>query len=174
MTPKIHPSTFVHPTAVIGPNVTIDEDCYIGPFCIIGYPPEHKNHFHFEDKGVIICKGSILTGHVTVDAGITRKTFVGDKAFLMKHTHVGHDATLLTNVIMSPGAVVGGHCHIGNFTNLGINSSIHQWVEVPDCCMIGMGAVVIKNTQLESFGKYAGVPAKWIGDNRQHFSKGHE
>jgi acyl-[acyl carrier protein]--UDP-N-acetylglucosamine O-acyltransferase len=48
---------YIDPTALIGPNVFIDEDVYIGPYCIIGYPPEWKGK-EAVDKGVIILKGT--------------------------------------------------------------------------------------------------------------------
>lgn len=34
---------YIHPTALIGPNVELGDNNYIGPFCIIGYPAEHKD-----------------------------------------------------------------------------------------------------------------------------------
>lgn len=160
----IHPSAYIHPTAVIGPNVTIEADCYIGPLCVIGFHPEWKGHEH-KDYGVVIGKGSRLTGLVTVDSGADGITKVGAGAYLMKHSHVGHDAWLQFNVILSCGAKVGGHAIIGDRVNIGLNACIHQKVTVPYGCMIGMGAIVTKKTVMKPNSKYAGVPAKYIGEN---------
>jgi acetyltransferase-like isoleucine patch superfamily enzyme len=42
---------------------------------------------------------------------------------------------------------------------------IHQKQDIAIGCMIGMGAVVTKKLITEAFKKYAGNPAKEIGDN---------
>lgn len=163
---------YIHPTAVIGPNVTIG-DAYIGPYCIIGYPAEHRGTFPYPVSDIYrsgrveICDGAILTGHVTVDAGIGMggMTFIGASAFLMKHSHVGHDAILYPNVTVACGAKIGGHCVIGDSSNIGLNAVIHQRVIVPAGCMIGAGAVVIKKSQMQPNYKYAGNPVRELGPN---------
>lgn len=156
--------TFIHPTAIIGPNVIIEEDVYIGPYCIIGMPAEYKGREH-EDKGVIIRKGARLTGLVTVDAGVERPTWIGENSYLMKHCHVGHDCMLHRNVIISCGAKIGGHSIIGEGSNVGLNAVIHQWQIIEAGVMIGMGSVITRKLITEPFKKYAGNPAKYIGEN---------
>lgn len=158
--------SYVHPTAVIGPNVTIGKGVYIGPLCVIGYPAEWKGNEH-NDAGVIIEDGARLTGLVTVDSGVERPTVIGKDCYLMKHCHVGHDAILEDQVTVSCGAKIGGHTIIGVMTNIGLNACIHQRLNIPYGCMIGMGAVVTKKTDLSPKTKYAGVPAKAIGGNER-------
>jgi len=158
--------TFIHPTAIIGENVTIGKNVYIGPLCIIGYPAEWRGKEH-NDLGVVIEDGAILTGLVTVDSGATRPTIIGKDCYLMKHSHVGHDAILEDQVTLSCGAKVGGHCIIGVMTNIGLNACIHQKINVPYGCMIGMGTIVTKTTDLSPRTKYVGVPAKAIGGNER-------
>ena len=156
--------TYIHPTAIIYPNVVIEEDCYIGPYCIIGAPAEWKGHEEVS-KGVRIGAGSRLTGMVTVDAGAERPTYIGENCYLMKHSHVGHDAILCRNVVISCGAKVGGHTVIDVDCNIGLNAVIHQKVTIPKGCMIGASAFIGKKTILQPYRKYAGVPAKDIGEN---------
>ena len=158
------PTTYIHPTAIIGMNVHIEPGVYIGPYCVIGYPAEWKGKEHI-DQGVYISAGCRLTGLITVDAGVEGATYIAPNCYLMKHSHVGHDAHLGPGVTVSCGAKVGGHAIIGATTNIGLNACIHQRVEVPAGCMIGMGAVVTKATKLEPNCKYAGVPARYIGTN---------
>ena len=157
---------YIHPTALIGPNVIIEDDCYIGPYCVIGFPPEWKGH-ESEDMGVIIKRGSRLTGLVTVDTGVDSKTVIGEDCYLMKHSHVGHCAYLGKGVIVSCGAKIGGHCTIGEGVNLGLNSVVHQWVSIARSCMIGMGAVITKKLITHPCRKYAGNPARDIGGNHR-------
>jgi UDP-N-acetylglucosamine acyltransferase len=156
--------TFIHPTALIGDNVQIGDNVYIGAYCIIGAAPEWKGK-EGQDHGVIINNGTRLTGLVTIDSGAEKPTVIGENCYLMKHSHVGHDATLEDGVTLSCGAKVGGHSIIGKGTNIGLNAVIHQKLTVPGGCMIGASAFIGKKTELKANAKYAGVPAKYIGEN---------
>lgn len=161
----IHPTAYIHPTAVIGPNVTIGAGSYIGPLCVIGYPAEWKGREGEEDQGVYIGERVRLTGMVTVDSGVENNTVILDDCYLMKHSHVGHDAQLWEEVTLSCGAKVGGHSIVRTRANIGLNAVIHQKVTVPVGCMIGACAFIGKKTELKPYRKYAGVPAKDIGEN---------
>ena len=156
----------IHQTAVINSNVIIEDDVYIGPLCIIGFNPEWKGR-ELDNKGVIIKKGTKITGMVTIDGGANQPTVIGENCYLMKHSHVGHDAELKTGVTLSCGAKIGGHAIIGENTNIGLNAVIHQKVEVPEGCMIGASAFVGKKSILKHYHKYAGVPVKELGENKR-------
>ena len=158
----------VHPTAVIYPCVDIGENVYIGAGCIIGAPPEHKA---FWDKPslykVIIKSGTIVTGNVCIDQGTTSDTIIGKDCFIMKGAYIAHDCKIGDGVVISAGVSLAGNVHIGDFTNLGMNSSVHQHLKVPSKCMIGMGATIIRKTELEEGGVYVGNPAKFIRWNQR-------
>lgn len=154
----------IHPTAIIHPKVIIEGGVYIGPYCIIGFPAEWKGKEDNEGK-VIIKSGTRITGLVTIDSGTDKPTIIGKNCYLMKHSHVGHDAELKDGVTLSCGAKIGGHSIIGQNTNIGLNAVIHQKVEVPEGCMIGASGFVGKKSILKPFTKYAGVPVKEIGSN---------
>lgn len=160
----IHESAYIHPTAVVSPFVRIDENVYIGPHCIIGFPPEWKGR-EKDNKGVWIKKGTKLTGLVTIDGGAERVTEIGENCYLMKHSHCGHDVILEDNVTISCGAKIGGHSVIKKGSNIGLNAVIHQKVEVPEGVMIGASGFVGKKSILKPFTKYAGVPVKELGPN---------
>jgi UDP-N-acetylglucosamine acyltransferase len=155
---------FIHPTAIIGANVIIEDDVYIGAYCVIGMPPEWKGKEHI-DKGVLIGKGTRITGMVTIDSGAEHQTQIGENCYLMKHSHIGHDAILCNDVTLSCGAKIGGHTIIANKCNIGLNAVIHQKQIIAEGCMIGMGAVITKKLITTPYKKYVGNPAKCIGDN---------
>jgi len=159
---------YAHPTAVIYPNVTIEDGVYIGAFCIIGAPAESKKYWLKENlPGVVIMKGAIITGHVTIDAGTFQPTIIGKDAYIMKGCHVGHDAFICQGATLSPHVVIGGHSEVGVNTNMGISSVVHQRVSIPSGCMIGMNATVTKKTELKADGVYVGSPAKFIRWNKR-------
>jgi UDP-N-acetylglucosamine acyltransferase len=83
----------------------------------------------------------------------------------MKHSHVGHDAIVKEGCTISCGAKIGGHAIIGENTNIGLNAVIHQRKIVPANCMVGMGSVVTKGLIMAPGMKYAGNPAKLLGEN---------
>ena len=155
---------YIHPTSLIEANVVIEEDVYIGPYCVIGFPPEWKGREH-EGKGVIIKKGTRLTGFVTIDAGADRRTEIGENCYLMKHSYIAHDCILKDNVTMSAGSKLAGFCYVSENVNLGMGVAIHQKSTLPPGIMIGMNGVVTKHSKLSPNQKYAGVPVKHIGSN---------
>jgi UDP-N-acetylglucosamine acyltransferase len=156
----------IHPTALVHPGVVMGEGNIIGAYCIIGHPAEWKGN---EKAGrVIIGNNNTFTGLVTIDSGGVGDTVIGDGCYLMKHSHVGHDAQIGNEVTISCGAKIGGHTVIGNYSNVGLNAVVHQKQTIAEGVMIGMGAVVTKKLQTEPYKTYAGNPAKLIGENHKH------
>lgn len=156
-------ANFIHPTAIIGDNVILGDNNYIGPYCIIGDPAEHKKHWLKENGGVRIGDNNIITGLVTIDAGIETATIIENDCFIMKHAHVGHDCHVLNNVTISCGAKIGGHSIIGEGSNIGLNAVLHQFSIIKKGCMIGASAFFKGESEVET--KYAGVPARKLGLN---------
>jgi UDP-N-acetylglucosamine acyltransferase len=164
-------NTYIHPTAVIFDNVTIGDDCYIGPFCIIGGPPEHADCDPLkEGKGVMIGNGCRLYGHNTVDSGMDRETCICFNSILMKGAHVGHDSFLFPHVTLSCGAKIGGHSSIGQCSVIGLNATIHQFTYLITGTMVGASAFV-KGQWENDWRILAGVPAKDIGENVRGMDK---
>jgi UDP-N-acetylglucosamine acyltransferase len=104
---------------------------------------------------------------VTIDGGAITPTEIGENCYLMKHSHIGHDAFLQSGVTISCGAKVGGHSIICENSNIGLNAVIHQKCIIPEGCMIGASAFVGKKSNLRAFHKYAGVPVKELGLNKR-------
>lgn len=157
----------IHPTAIIYPNVKIGLNVEIGPYCIIGAPAEDKKHWGKDTHTVEIGDNTIITGHVTIDAGTIENTKIGVNCFIMKGVHIGHDVQVGDNVTLSPHVVIGGRCHVGNGVNMGIASVTHQRCVIPDNCMIGMNATITKQTQMTVSGCYVGTPARWLRYNKR-------
>ena len=156
-------ANFIHPTAIIGDNVILGDNNYIGAFCIIGDPAEHKKYWNQEKGKVIIGNNNIVTGLVTIDAGTEVPTIIEDGCFIMKHAHIGHDCRIMNNVTISCGAKIGGHSIIGEGSNIGLNAVLHQFSVIKKGCMIGASAFFKGESEIEM--KYAGVPARKLGKN---------
>jgi UDP-N-acetylglucosamine acyltransferase len=156
-------ANYIHPTAIIGENVILGDNNYIGPYCVIGEPAEHKKYWNQEKGKVYIGNNNIITGLVTIDAGTKDITFIGNDCFIMKHAHIGHDCLIQDNVTISCGAKIGGHSIIKANSNIGLNAVLHQFSIIKEGCMIGASAFF--KGESEPYTKYAGVPARPIGKN---------
>lgn len=152
----------IHPTALIYPGVQLGDNVKIGPYCIIGAPPESREFDGHAGCGVIIGDNVWIHGHNTIDAGTVKPTIIGEGCYLMKQVHLGHDVVLHANVTIAPGAVICGHAVIGEGCNIGVNATVRNRVKVPDNVRIGMSAVICAKTEMHPHQVYAGNPAKWL------------
>ncbi len=157
-------ANYIHPTAIIGDNVVLGDNNYIGAYCIIGDPAEHKKYWDNPKGKVFIGDNNIITGLVTIDAGTTEDTIIMHNCFIMKHAHIGHDCKIFNNVTISCGAKIAGHSIIMQNSNIGLNAVLHQFSIINEGCMIGASAFF--KGESEPFIKYAGVPARKLGENK--------
>jgi UDP-N-acetylglucosamine acyltransferase len=81
---------------------------------VIGHPPEHRDWKRGDPcLEPLIDVGVRIEAYATVDAGMCRPTVIGRGAWLMKHSHVGHDAIVGHGCEIAPGAVICGHAELG-------------------------------------------------------------
>ena len=176
----IHPTALVDPKVslgfrnYIGPYTVIDgfvnlgDDNWIGPHVVIGSPPEHKlarisPEYKLSGK-INIGSNNIIHEFTTIQGPIGESTTIGDMNFIMNKVQIAHDCIIGSNVILSAGVLVGGHVTIRDLANLGLGAIIHQTIEIPSFCMVGMGAVVTKNPP--PFSTITGIPARVISVNQ--------
>jgi UDP-N-acetylglucosamine acyltransferase len=156
----IHESAHIHPDVIIGKNV------YIGPGCIIGFPAEDKKHWGKNTSAtVVIGDNVVIHGNVTIDAGTIMNTEIKQGAWIMKGCHIGHDSIICEDAVLSPHVIIGGHCHIHPRVKMGMGSIVHQRRMIPHDCIIGMGAVITKSTELWERGVFIGNPATFLRYN---------
>jgi len=165
---RIGKNNIFYEGSIVRENVLIGDNNHIGPYCIIGDAPEKIGYF---DKCglVIIGNNNRFTKQVTIDAGTDKETFIGDFTILLKNAHVGHDAVIKNGVVLSCNSIIGGHTVVGENTNFGLGAVAHQRLNIPSGCMIGMNSTITKKTILKPGRKYAGSPARDIGDNTERF-----
>jgi acyl-[acyl carrier protein]--UDP-N-acetylglucosamine O-acyltransferase len=128
---------------------------------VIGDPPEHREHSPWDASiSPLISSSARVEAFVTVDAGITRPTTIGDRVWLMKHVHVGHDAIIMDDCEIAPHTSVGGHVTISRGVRVGQGALFKPFVSVGEGARIGMGAVVIHDVPAGEV--WAGNPARRI------------
>lgn len=85
---------------------------------------------------------------------------VGNNCVLWSGNHVGHRTEISDHVFLSSHVVISGYCKIGESSYFGVNSTVHNNVEIAERCLVGAGAMVTKNTLPDLV--YVGSPARPI------------
>ena len=83
---------------------------------------------------------------------------VGNNVVMWSGNHIGHQSLIHDNVFISSHVVVSGYCEVGENCFLGVNSCLANNLKVAKDSLIGMGAVVHKDTEERKV--YVGNPAK--------------
>jgi sugar O-acyltransferase (sialic acid O-acetyltransferase NeuD family) len=83
---------------------------------------------------------------------------IGNNVVLWSGNHIGHRTIIRDHVYASSHCVISGYCDIGEYCFLGVNSTYNDKIKVAKDCIIGSGAVVVKNTEERKV--YVGNPAK--------------
>jgi UDP-N-acetylglucosamine acyltransferase len=180
---KHHPSNQIHPTAFIGEDVILGENNYIGPncyivgdtsigngnrfeaFCSIGTIGEDY-HNDVKKSDLFIGNNNIFREFTTVNVGTLRSTIVSSNIKMLRGSHVGHDAIIDNDVVISCNVLIGGFSMVYKGANLGLGAIVHQMTKIGHYAMVGMGAIVTKSSNIEPGGIYFGNPAKYVRDNQ--------
>lgn len=146
----------IGPYCIIGRGVVIGEGCRliahvhvagrtaIGPRCVIypfaslGTPPQSVKYRGGPTRLVIGADCQIREG-VTMNIGTEDGgglTQVGERGFFMAQSHVAHDCRVGNDVVLANGAVLGGHCLVGDFVVMGGLSAAHQFSRLGASAMI--------------------------------------
>lgn len=159
-------STVIHKTAIIGPNVEIGENVKIYPYAVIGTRAEHKSFMDKHLGKVIIGDNCVIREFTTINAGTLSTTTLEDNIWMLRGSHVGHDAYIESNSTLSCNVIIGGHARVFKYANLGLGAVVHQRCAVPSYSMIGMNSTWTKKTDPTPFGVYVGSPARKIKNNQ--------
>ena len=85
---------------------------------------------------------------------------IGNNVTLWSGNHIGHDSTIEDHVFISSHVVVSGHVRVGEYSFLGVNSTLRNGIAIAPRTLIGAGAVIMADT-VEG-GVYVPRPAQRI------------
>ena len=102
-------------------------------------------------KGTVVMAGAIINPCASI----------GEHCIINTGAIVEHDNVVEDYVHISPNAALGGAVQVGNLTNVGIGAVVKNNIAICDHCVIGAGAVVVK--EIKDSGTYVGVPSREIG-----------
>ncbi len=137
--PVIGKSSYVSSSASVIGKVTIGEECYIAPAAVVK-----------GDYGEIrIGDGCSVQDNVIIHARPDELTVIGNNVTL-GHGCIIHNSTIHDEAVIGMGAIVSDYAIVG------------EWA------IVGEGAVVRQNFEIPSEKIAVGVPAKVIGDVKEH------
>lgn len=102
------------------------------------------------ESGTIVMAGAVINSCVQINKGCIINT----------GATIDHDSVIEEYVHISPGSHLAGKVKVGRKTWLGIGTVISNNVYIVDNCMLGAGAVVVKD--IVEPGTYVGVPVRRI------------
>lgn len=105
-------------------------------------------------RGVEIGENAFVLENNVLQYGVR----VGDNVVLWSGNHVGHQTRIEDHCFVASHVVISGFCKIGESSFLGVNCCFADEVTVAPDCVIGAGAVVVKDTEPRRV--YVGNPAR--------------
>jgi UDP-N-acetylglucosamine acyltransferase len=144
---------------------TIGARSRVFPFASVGQEPQDLK-YRGEPVRLTIGEDCLIREGVTMNPGTAGgggETIVGARCVFLANSHVGHDCRLGESVLLSNNVMLGGHCQIGDFANLGGGSAAHQFVRIGAHAFVG-GLAGVEN-DIIPFGIALGNRASLAGLN---------
>lgn len=105
---------------------------------------------------VTVEKGTVIMANAVVNAAAV----IGKHCIINTGAIIEHDNVIEDYVHISPKVALGGTTRIGALSHIGIGAALRNNINICANCVIGAGAVVIKD--IEQSGTYVGVPVRKI------------
>jgi len=159
----IHPNVVIHNGTKIGTNCVIKANTTIGTEGL-GYEKNTQGELiKFPQLGGVQLGDDVEIGpSATVRRGALDDTIIGNSVKIGAFCNVGHNCEIGDNSILTCQCVTGGSSIVGKDVMMGIQSIIRNGIHVGDNCVLGAGAVVVKNVGQEV--TVIGSPAMPISD----------
>ncbi len=95
---------------------------------------------------------------------------IGNNVVIWSGNHIGHHSVIEDNCFIASHAVISGRVTIGKYSFVGVNATFRDGITVAPECVIGAGAVIVRDT--EPKGVYKGAtsePAPYRSDELRDF-----
>lgn len=128
----------------------------------------------FKDQGYSLV--SYISSHATVlnDQAIGDNCFIledntiqpfvkiGSNVVLWSGNHIGHHSHIQDHVFFTSHVVLSGHCVVESYCFLGVNATIRDQVRLREGTLVGMSAVIMRDTDPWSVYKADGSRASKV------------
>lgn len=119
-------------------HTTIGQGCRIHTGAVLGDWPQDRTYAGAESY-CRVGNETVIREHVTVHrgTGVGSATIVGDRCFLLAHSHVAHNCVLGNDVLLVNGALLAGYVSVGDRAVVSGNAAVHQFCRIGELAMIG-------------------------------------
>jgi UDP-N-acetylglucosamine acyltransferase len=130
---------------VVARNTDIGSRTVIHPHAALGGEAQIRNVSAPEAR-LVVGGDCVIREGVSVSAG-SRKgggvTRVGERAYLMAYSHIGHDCQIGNNVTLSNGVQLAGHVEVGDGVIMGGLAAVQQFSRIGQYAFVsGLSGVV--------------------------------
>lgn len=178
----------VMPYTIIEEQVHIGPGCVIGPHCVIGkgtvmgknnrtysgaqigVSPQDLKHLNDAVGTTVIGDNNTFRESVTISSSTVyspddtaKATRIGDDCLFMACSHVAHDCSVGSRVILANSAALAGHVEVQDGAILGGLSGVHQFCRVGVMAFIGGMSRI--NMDALPYMIMEGHPARCYGPN---------
>lgn len=133
------------------------ERLHDGPYKLINYISPKS----FTDSDLVMGDNNIVYAGADLGYG----GVMGSCNVIRQQVYLGHEFNIGSFNTFRPGCKVGGMLRMGNHNEISLASVVRDGITIGDECVVGMGAVVVKN--VDSYCTVMGVPAK-VTSVKQH------
>jgi UDP-N-acetylglucosamine acyltransferase len=129
--------TVVQHHASVEGHSTLGKNNQIYPYAFLGGQTQDLK-YRGGQTGLRIGDGNIFREYVTVHGGTQADsvTAIGSHNAFLAHSHVAHDCTVGSHVIMSSLSALGGYVALGDCANIAWNAGVHQFCRIGDYAMV--------------------------------------
>ena len=174
---RVGPYSVIGPEVVLGPDVEIgnhvtlesqvvlDASVKVGHGSVLGTPPQDLKFKDGTVSGVRVGAGAVIREHVTIHRATTAGgwTEIGRDCLIMAGSHVAHDCRLDDGVILINGALLAGHCTVGERATVGALVGVAPFTRIGAYAYLGgLGRLTV---DLPPFMLAVGQPATVRGVN---------
>lgn len=87
---------------------------------------------------------------------------IGSNVVLWSGNHIGHHSRIGDHVFITSHVVLSGHCVVEPYCFVGVNATIRDQIQLGEGTLVGMSAVIMRNTEPWSLYKAEGTKAAKI------------
>ena len=162
---EIYPRVVVYPDTTIGRHVTIHAGSVLGSdgFGFV-HDDVHGRYVKFPQVGRLVIGDCVEIGaNCTIDRGALDETVIGPGTKLDNLVHIGHNATIGSNVVIAAQTGVSGSASIGDDCVVGGQVGIADHVTIEPGAILGAQSGIPSNKTIRGKGVvFWGTPARPI------------
>ncbi len=160
--------TKIYHNVVIREGTVIGRDCVVKSNTVIGeegygYSKCGGHIVHVPHFGHVVIEDGVEIGsNCSIDRGTMENTVIGEGSKIDNLCHIAHNVQIGKNVMIVAHSVICGSVCVKDNAYIAPGGMIKNQVEIGENCLVGMGSVVLDNTQGNKV--YVGIPAKQLKD----------